>query len=200
MYLSCCLVEPRTLEHEYYCFNLFSQSQHNKHTLLRFVRVSFLTFPNKSSMYLLSFYSILFIRYRCQRNSIIRQCRLQNICSFKPLAQSFAQRRPEAGEPSNWIEIEINWLTPDPLLMLSLISDSWYCPNKTIIMEKICQWRDSFQKLKAVKAETLMNVVMMHLRIRHHHHTTVMLIPQTYMCIKTLKNICCWPEYFEKHF
>ena len=121
MYLSCCLVEPRTLEHEYYCFNLFSQSQHNKHTLLRFVRLSFLTFLNRISMYLLSFYSILFIRYRCQRNSIIRQCRLQNICSFKPLAQSFAQRRPEAGEPSNWIEIEINWLTPDPLLMLSLL-------------------------------------------------------------------------------
>ena len=146
-------------------------------------------------MYLLSFYSILFIRYRCQRNSIIRQCRLQNICSFKPLAQSFAQRRPEAGEPSNWIEILklIDWpSTPDPLLMLSLISEN--------IMENICQWRDSFQKLKAVKAETLMNVVMMHLRIRHHHHTTVMLIPQTYMCIKTLKNICCWPEYFEKHF
>ena len=141
-------------------------------------------------MYLLSFYSILFIRYRCQRNSIIRQCRLQNICSFKPLAQSFAQRRPEAGEPSNWIEILklIDWpSTPDPLLMLSLISDSWYYPNKTIIRGKICQWRDSFQKLKAVKAETLMNVVMMHLRIRHHHHTTVMLIPQTYMCIKTLK-------------
>ena len=154
-------------------------------------------------MYLLSFYSILFIRYRCQRNSIIRQCRLQNICSFKPLAQSFAQRRPEAGEPSNWIEILklIDWpSTPDPLLMLSLISDSWYYPNQTIIREKICQWRDSFQKLKAVKAETLMNVVMMHLRIRHHHHTTVMLIPQTYMCNKTLKNICCWPEYFEKHF
>ena len=164
------------------------------------MRLSFLTFLYRSSMYLLSFYSILFIRYRCQRNSIIRQCRLQNICSFKPLAQSFAQRRPGAGEPSNWIEIEINWLTLDPLLMLSLYRTVDIIQTKPSSGKKICQWRGSFLRLKAVKAETLMNVVMMHLRMRHHHHTMVMLIPQTYMCITTFKNICCSSEDFEKHF
>ena len=124
------------------------------------MRLSFLTFLYRSSMYLLSFYSILFIRYRCQRNSIIRQCRLQNICSFKPLAQSFTQRRPGAGEPSNWIEIEINWLTLDPLLMLSLYRTVDIIQTKPSSGKKICQWRGSFLRLKAVKAETLMNVVM----------------------------------------